>query len=559
MSKIKSMFKDWRIISLLILLILSVWAINPQPWRDGAAIRSVEKDSPASLAGISNPLPSAPLMSREVIESLNNQPIKNSEEYYNYISQLKPNTTLQIKTNKDTYKMKIQEEILRVKTGNIINETIFDNETNTSKTVQRPEYNETRTGNSWIGLKVYDAPTNNIRKGLDLEGGTSVILQPEEKVSEETLQLAIENLKERLNIYGLSDTSVREASDLEGNKFIKVEIAGATEEEVTQLIGSQGKFESKISNEVIFSGGEDIKFVCRSPDCSGPDPRAPCGKSGDGYACQYYFQITISNAAAKRQAEATKNLPVVAGSSGGYLNESIDLYLDDELVESLKIGSDLKGKEATDIIITLGGSGRTRQEAALEASKEMKRIQTIVQTGSLPVKLKVVQVDQISPLLGKDFLNNAVILALIAIIAVSIVVFISYRKLTVSVPIMFTMLAEVVLLLGVAAIVPGWTIDLAAIAGIIIVVGTGVDAQIVIADEMIRGEKQKLMGIKDMIKAAFFIILSSYMTNVVALLPLFFAGAGLLKGFAITTIMGLTFGSFITRPAYSKILETFMK
>jgi len=138
-------------------------------------------------------------------------------------------------------------------------------------------------------------------------------------------------------------------------------------------------------------------------------------------------------------------------------------------------------------------------------------------------------------------------------------VFISYRKLTVSVPIMFTMLAEVVLLLGVAAIVPGWTIDLAAIAGIIIVVGTGVDAQIVIADEMIRGEKQKLMGIKDMIKAAFFIILSSYMTNVVALLPLFFAGAGLLKGFAITTIMGLTFGSFITRPAYSKILETFMK
>ncbi len=559
MGKLKKVFTNWRIIMLIILLVLSLWAINPQVGREGAAIRAVEKNSPGELSGISNPLPNAPPMTREVIISLNNEPIKNEKEYYEYLSQLTPNVTLQIKTNKDIYRLTVGEKINRTRTGNLINETTFDNETNTTKTIQVPEYSEVSTGQPWVGLRVYDAPTTNIKKGLDLQGGTSVMLAPEEPVSDETLQLAIDNLKERLNIYGLSDTTVREASDLEDNKYIKIEIAGATEEEVTKLLGSQGKFESRIGDDVIFTGGEDVKFVCRSPECSGPDPRTPCGKSGEGYACQYYFQISVSQDAAKRQAAKTAQLDVVPGQQGGYLNESIDLYLDDEFVETLKISPDLKGKEATDIIITLGGAGATKQEAALAASQEMKRIQTIIQTGSLPVKLKIVQTNQISPLLGQNFLKNAILLGIIALLAVSVVIFIRYRKWQISIPMMVTMLSEVTLLLGIAAIVPGWTIDLAAIAGIIIVVGTGVDSQIVIADEITRGERERIHGIKEMIKRAFFIIMASYFTTIVAMIPLFFAGAGLLKGFAVTTIIGISFGTFITRPAYAKAVEILMK
>ena len=47
----------------------------------------------------------------------------------------------------------------------------------------------------------------------------------------------------------------------------------------------------------------------------------------------------------------------------------------------------------------------------------------------------------------------------------------------------------------------------------------------------------------------------AYFTVVVAMVPLLFAGAGLLKGFAITTIIGVTIGVFITRPAYSAFIE----
>ena len=43
------------------------------------------------------------------------------------------------------------------------------------------------------------------------------------------------------------------------------------------------------------------------------------------------------------------------------------------------------------------------------------------------------------------------------------------------------------------------------------------------------------------------------------MLPLVFAGAGLLKGFAITTIIGASVGVFITRPAYSKVIEILLK
>ena len=50
----------------------------------------------------------------------------------------------------------------------------------------------------------------------------------------------------------------------------------------------------------------------------------------------------------------------------------------------------------------------------------------------------------------------------------------------------------------------------------------------------------------------------AYATIFVAMLPLVFAGAGLLKGFAITTLIGVTIGVFITRPAYSKFVEIFL-
>ena len=53
--------------------------------------------------------------------------------------------------------------------------------------------------------------------------------------------------------------------------------------------------------------------------------------------------------------------------------------------------------------------------------------------------------------------------------------------------------------------------------------------------------------------------MAAYTTTVVAMAPLMFAGAGLLKGFALTTIIGVSIGVFISRPAYAATIEILLK
>jgi len=81
----------------------------------------------------------------------------------------------------------------------------------------------------------------------------------------------------------------------------------------------------------------------------------------------------------------------------------------------------------------------------------------------------------------------------------------------------------------------------------------------VITDETLKGETRMIFNWKERIKNAFFIIMGSYFTTIVAMIPLIFAGAGLLKGFAITTVIGFSIGVFITRPVYARLIEMLLK
>lgn len=515
---LKKLLLNWRMIILILVLLLSVVAIRPNFFAEGAAVRSVDKNSSAELAGMISPKPTAPPMTRERIEFVNEVRVKSVEDYFAEIGKLSLGDVVDIKTNKGTYSLHVRDDDL--------------------------------------GLNVYEAPKTNLRKGLELQGGTRVILQPVEKVSKDTLDILIASMSQRLNVFGISDVVIRPTSDLSGNQFILVEIAGANEEEVKNLIAQQGKFEAKIGNVTVFTGGKDITYVCRSADCSGLDPSRGCGQSQDGWACGFRFSITLSPEAAKRQADETKLLQVVSSPSGGgrYLSKPIDLYLDDNLVDTLQIGSELKGRPVTDISISGGGAGRVESEAAQDALANMKKLQTILITGSLPVKLNVVKTDAVSAVLGQDFVKAALLMSALAIIAVTIVIYVRYRLFKVTVPIVITMISEAVILLGVASLI-GWNLDIASIAGILVAIGTGVDDQIVITDETLRGERGAVFGWKEKMKRAFFIIFAAYFTLVAAMIPLLFAGAGLLKGFAITSIIGVSVGVFITRPAYAAIVE----
>ncbi|MBI1970406.1 hypothetical protein HYS47_01530 [Candidatus Woesearchaeota archaeon] len=573
MGKLKKLLTNARVIILIVFLFFAVVAIHPTFRDDGVAIRSIAKNSAAALAGIKSAEPGTSPVSKEMILSINNQPVETLADYYSFTEQLDINQTLQIKTTKGVYRLtaKAEVEVIELNETELVevNETILANKTVDGELV---EANETITkkievpktvtnilGTEDLGLKVMEAPRTNIRKGLDLEGGTRVLLQPETELSDDDMEILIANMQERLNVFGLSDVVIRKTKDLTGKQFILVEIAGANEEEVKDLVAKQGKFEAKIGNTTAFRGGSDITFVCRTADCAGLDPQYGCSRSGSDSICRFRFSISLTPDAAKRHADLTEELTVIQSPSGdSYLDTPLDLYLDNELVDSLNIGSDLQGRVVTDISITGSGSGSSDELAVTSTLDNMKRLQTILITGSLPVKLEIVKSDTISPVLGEEFVDNAIFIGLLAILSVALVVFIVYRRLVISIPIIVTMVSEMVLLLGLAALIR-WNLDLAAIAGIIVSAGTGVDDQIVIADEIRRGEKDADSNWHQRIKRAFFIILAAYFATLVAMVPLLFAGAGLLKGFAFTTIAGISFGVFITRPAYAAFVELFMK
>lgn len=530
MSRIRKIFTSFRVILLIFFIIASIIAINPKFNNEGVVIKSVIKASAANIAGIQGPDPKTPPVQRERIIAINTVPIKTEKDYYTYISTLAVNQTITIKTNKAVYPVKVLAR----------NGSEFEADD--------------------IGLRIANAPTTNIKKGLDLQGGTRVLLAPETQLSPEDTQTLIENMKIRLNVYGLSDLVIREVVDRPGlvgqeKRYILVEIAGASQEEVKDLLAKQGKFEAKVGNKSVFLGGQDIKAVCRTADCAGIDPQAGCGYYTDGYSCRFRFSITLSTDAAQKQADATSELETIFENNEEYLNETLDLYLDDALVDSLRISSDLKGRAVTDIQISGSGAGQTESAAVQDSLANMKKLQTVLITGSLPVKLDIVKIDTLSPSLGEEFISNIMFIGALALLVVSLIIFLRYRRLEVSIPIVVIMLAEILILVGLAALI-GWSMDIAAIAGILVVIGTGVNDQIVIADESLKGEKDEYASSwKQKLEKAFFIIFAAYFVTVASMVPLLFAGAGLLKGFAITTILGVSVGVFITRPAYAKISE----
>jgi len=597
------MLKYWRLLLLVIMVSASLLAIGLKPQYTGVQIAYIYEDSPAK----------GQLQNGMIISEVNGQVIRSAEEWNGIVNNYKGD--MKLKVNKIDYKFSVNE--------------------------------------SGIGIEVNDIDRTNLDFGLDMKGGTRIILRPKENASAQTLEQILGTLQTRANIYGLREIRFFSVRGLGGDYYVQVEAAGVGREIVDTLLSKQGNFEAKISKPVylkdnkgvfdlgenkydveyfgngtvkisnftvkindtfmlddvdfelvnitqddvlVFLGssykGDDIELVYTDAQHSGIMP----GKN----FFEFYFGILVSEKGAARFAKITSGIqPQLDLNSGEYyLKDSrIFLYLDNQLVSDLRIASSLGGQAYTTPQIT--GSRETR-ETALE---EKLKLQTILRSGALPVSLETVSVGVISPTLGSGFMNSIAIAAGLAVVVVMGVIFVRYRKLKVSLPIAMVGFSEVVIILGIAAnndwaiwgpvlllnvIVVGmawwkkyeidptawigailipllglltWTIDLPVITGIIATLGIGVDSMIVIADETLYGkkdEKKILYTVKDKIKRAFFIIFGSASTIIAAMVPLMAIGIGFVRGFAITTIVGVLVGILVTRPAYAEVIEVWL-
>lgn len=502
--KIKLTWKIWLWIIFLAMALISIF-ITPTFLQKGVLITNVEKNSTAFEQG---------LRQGQVLISIDNQKIESTEDYLKIINNKFPSN----EKVKATLKTSDAEYILYSDVA--------------------PE------------IVVADLPSTNLKTGLDLSGGARALIKAEDRelTSEEVNDL-VNVISNRLNVYGISDLIVRPVTDFVGNHFVLIEIAGATPKDLENLISQQGKFEAKIGDETVFIGGEkDITSVARSGQESGI---YSCSENTEGgFACEFRFAVYLSEDAANHHAEITKNLEVNSTAQGNYLSKKLDLYLDDNLVDSLLISESLKGRVTTQISISGFGKGETKSDAYDEAQAQMNNLQTILITGSLPFKLEVVKMDTISPTLGKSFIKYILIAGIVALLLVAGILFLRYRAKSSIAPLLICA-SEIVITLGIAAFVK-WDLDLPSLAGILAAIGTGVDDQIVILDE---AQKKESLNMKQRIKRAFVIILGAYFTVLASLLPLWWAGAGLLKGFVFTTIIGITVGVLITRPAFADLVR----
>ncbi len=349
--------------------------------------------------------------------------------------------------------------------------------------------------------------------GTDLSGGSIIVLKADKKLSEEEKQTIVLVLEKRLNVNGLGDITIYPRGDDE----IVVEIPkGANLDRIKRILTEQGVFYAVIGNKTAYTG-LDVAYVSEP------------GMTPNGYGVT--FKLT---------PEGAEKFAKAAYGMGG---EPVKLYMDGRLISSPILSPELAdGRPHPDQIITVQG-------------EEAWVVYTALKSGSLPVKLHIEYISEISPILGKEFINGSIIAGICAFLAVGLVVAIRYKVPKIVIPILITCASEIILILGFASLI-GWKLDLPSIAGIIASVGTGVDDQIVITDETLSGESKKL---KRNIKRAFFIIFASAGTTIAAMLPLFAMSIGMLKGFAITTIAGVLIGIVITRPAFARIVQYYFK
>jgi len=514
----EDILKEWRLMLLAILLFMSfIWI---KPFSETAGVRVDTASSPAS----------ASLSTGQIITIINDFEIDDMADYYAVTGNISPGDIVRV-----TYKVETFPYFYSVRSAYpFIASADSDN-------------------NTRLGLSVSDVPESNLEFGLEIEGGTKVLLKPERSLNSAEVENILAVFDQRLNTYGLREIPITYQQDLAGNQYFRLEFAGATKEEVTSLLEKEGKFEAKILNETVFTGS-DIIDVCITGGTICLAQVEPL-ESGSSIIWRFTFQLDLTQEAAQRFANATAGLGTGdCDQTGCYLNATIDFFMDDAPIEdsSLRIAEDLRGEAVTSPVIS--GS----RESKTEAENEMRRMQAILQSGELPVSMEVVRIESISPKLGSEFVQNVFMVFIISIAAVDVLIAIRYRKIIIALPIVGISLAEIFITLGIAAAIH-WTLDLTSIAGLIAAVGTGVDDQIIITDEIIRGDKEEReRSIKRRIAKAFFIIIAVFTCTVATMLPLLFAGAGLLRGFAITTIIAVSVGVFVTRPAFARILEHLM-
>ncbi|AKB49404.1 Protein-export membrane protein SecD [Methanosarcina barkeri str. Wiesmoor] len=360
------------------------------------------------------------------------------------------------------------------------------------------------------------------------EDGTSTY---EEGVSTDTRDLTKEILSDKLNSLGIKDIPVRTV----GDKYILIDFAGIDLATAKEIAEKPGKFEIRIQT----TGNETEHVLYGDSIVSVGVPSF--------HDEQWHTPFTLDDDGARTLQKVALETGAIDDPDSHYLK----MYLDGVEIYGAPLSYSAAEKLRDAPIYSWEASTGTDDAAKTEA----KALQVHLRAGALPVNVELVGSGHVDAGLGAQFKSAALIIGLISLIGVAAVVYFKYRRSEILIPMVGTSASEVIMILGVAALI-GWQLDLASIAGVIATIGTGIDHLVIITDEVLaEGKLPPTRVFKSRITKAFTIILGAATTNIIALSPLVVMGFGTLKGFAITTIIGVLIGVIIARPVYGIVIK----
>ena len=358
----------------------------------------------------------------------------------------------------------------------------------------------------------------SIRQGLDLQGGTHIVMQAEDTaqnpVTQEGMTQVIAIMQQRINEMGLTEPLIQQ----EGANRIIIELPGEKDpQKAIETIGKTAVLEFRDEEGRVALTGEDLKDAREQMD-NGKNPVVALeftDEGGDKFAA-----LTEAN-----------------------IGRHIGIYLDGEMLTNPVVNEAITGGRA---VIT---GQRTLDEA--------KDLAILLRSGALPLKMSVMEVRTVGPTLGQDSKDKSVTAFTIGLTLVVLFMLTMYRMAGFVADV--ALLVYVLILLGILSGLSA-TLTLPSIAGIILSIGMAVDANILIFErfkEEIASGKILRLAIQAGFKRAFTTIFDANMTVIITSAILFFLGSGTVKGFAFTLGLGVAVSMF-TAITVSRTLLMFL-
>ena len=346
----------------------------------------------------------------------------------------------------------------------------------------------------------------SIRQGLDLQGGTHVVLEAEDtdiaKVDDDAMQRVVSIMERRINELGLTEPIIQR----EGQRRVIIELPGIKDpDKAIQTIGKTAMLEFKDEEGNTLLTGTDLK-----------DAQAVMNQQNN----QSVVTLEFSDEGTKKFADATLQ----------NVGRQIAILLDGEVLTNPVVREPI-----------MGGRAEISGQRDLEESQSLA---ILLRSGALPVKVNIIETRTVGPSLGQDSKDKSEFAFVIGIAAVLVFMLIFYRACGFIADI--SLMAYTILLLAVLKGLDA-TLTLPGVAGIILSIGMAVDANVLIFEhfkEEFRLGKSIRLAMDTGFKRAFTTILDSNTTTIIAAAVLFFFGTGNIRGFAITLGLGVLLSMF---------------